>query len=98
MTEPIYEALVQWRAYTTLHEHLLTTDPRTADPRDLIGPLCSYGHERAACLLFAHHAGNCLGESYALVSELLDMARDGRRPRFGRELGLRAEDFGVQAP
>lgn len=91
--DPITEAFFLWPAYQTLHEYLLSTNTRTSDPRDFVGAVCAYGLDRASCLLYAHSHAACLGESYALVTELLDMARDGRRPKFAGELGLRAEDF-----
>lgn len=94
MNDPeLHEAFLLWPAWHTIHGHLLTTDARTSDPRDLIGPLVSYGHDRAACLLFAHHRGDSLAESHKLVGDLLTLAHNGRRPRYLAELGLCIEDF-----
>lgn len=87
------ELLVLWPAYQELHGHLLSTDPRHSDPRDLAGPLCAYGHTKAACLLHAHCIGDSLADSADIARTLLAMAQTGRRPRFGRELGLSIEDF-----
>lgn len=91
--DPTTEVFYLAPAYKRLHGHLLSTDPATADPRDWVGAVCAYGLDRASCLLYAHSHASCLGENYALVTELLDMAREGRRPRFAGELDLRAEDF-----
>jgi hypothetical protein len=93
----LHEVFVRWPAWQELHTHLLSTDCRTSDPCDLAGPLCAYGLDRAACLLYAHCIGSCLADSHAIVVELLRNAQQGRRPRFGAELNLRAEDFGISS-
>jgi hypothetical protein len=80
-SSPYEEAIVGRGVYRLLHEHLLSTDPETSDPRDLAGPLAHYGLDRAACLAYANHYGECVGESYRLVSDVLTLAREGRRPR-----------------
>lgn len=92
----LHETLVLWPAYQVLHAHLLTTDPRTSDPHDLVGPLAAYGHDRAACLLYAHLHGERLRDSMALVKRLDAWMHEGRRPRYGAEVGLSAKDFGVE--
>ena len=72
MTDAVlHEVFVRWPAWQELHTHLLTTDCRTSDPHDLVGPLCAYGIDRAACLLYAHHIGSCLADSHAIVVDLL---------------------------
>lgn len=85
--------LLHWCAYRALHEQLLSTDCRYSSPFDLYGPLCAYGPIKAACLLHAHYLGDSPAESYAIASRLMAMARDGKRPMNGPELGLTIEDF-----
>lgn len=53
----------------------------------------AHGDLRAACLLHAAYRGDTLRGSRALARELLAMCDDGRRPRYGHEIGLRLEDF-----
>ncbi len=89
----VYEGLQLWPGYQTLHEDLLSTDPRTSDPRDLAGPIRYFTPLRAACLLYASHIGGTLAESAAIVGTLLAMCEAGRRPRFLAELGITAEDI-----
>jgi hypothetical protein len=88
-----YEAFVLYEAYKLIHEQLLSTNPLTADTRDLVGPLAHYGHRRAACLLHAQYVGTTLRHSYQLVADINAMLHQGQRPRCLAELGLTADDL-----
>ncbi len=82
----LYEVFVLWAAYQVLHEHL-GGDPRTSDPRDLIGRVAAWGHDRAAAALFAGATALDLDDAAHVLDELLELAAAGRRPRYGREFG-----------
>ena len=83
-----------WPAYRLLHEHLQpSSDPLTADPFDLVGPLRHYGITKAYCLLHSHDMGDTLQESGAIVGGLLAMCEMGVRPRTLGEVGMQREDF-----
>lgn len=93
MNDHAYEAFVLYEAYKLIHAQLLTTDPKHSDPFDLIGPLASYGHGRAACLLHAQHLGPTLRSSYQLVVDVNELLHQGQRPVCLAELGLIADDL-----
>jgi len=82
----LYEVFVQWAAYQELHE-VLGGDPRTSDPRDLIGKVAAYGHDRAAAAIVDSYLLVDIDDAELVLGELLDLAATGRRPRYGRELG-----------
>lgn len=81
----VYEALVLWRAYQELHKRL-GGDPRTSDPRDLIGKVAAYGHDRAAAAIFDSASTTSLADADHVLRELLELASTGRRPRYGNEI------------
>jgi hypothetical protein len=81
----VYEVFVQWPAYMELHDRL-GGDPRETDPRDLIGRVAAYGHDRAAATIFAGGVTADLDDAAHVLDELLELAHDGRRPRYGREM------------
>lgn len=81
----VYELFVQWPAYMELHDRF-GTDARTADPRDLIGKIAAFGHDRAAAAIFAGCVTIDLVAAEHVLCELLALAHDGRRPRYGREI------------
>jgi hypothetical protein len=89
----ITEAFHLWPAWATLVEYVSRSRPAEADPHDIYGAACASEPDRLAALLYAHHHAETLDDAAALLGELLAMARDGRRPRFGRELGLTREMF-----
>lgn len=82
----IYEAFVQWRAYAELHELVCGGDARTSDPGELVAGVEHFGHERAAAAIFAGGVIPCLDDACHILDELLALAADGRRPRYGREI------------
>lgn len=84
--EELYEVLVLWGAYQDLHERL-GGDPRTADPRDLIGKVAAFGRARAASAIFASACTTDLADAEHVLDELLELAARRRRPRYGAELG-----------
>lgn len=86
MRDVFYEVFVQWGAYGELWSRLSGDDARTADPRDLIGKVAAYGYDRAAAAIFAAGITADLGDAEHVLSELLDLAAAGRRPRYGREI------------
>lgn len=81
----LYEIFVQWPAYQELHERL-GGDGRTSDPRDLIGKVAAYGHDRAASAIFAGGVTADLADAEHVLGELLELAAAGRRPRYGAEI------------
>jgi hypothetical protein len=88
------EFLVLWPAWQEIVENVtLNTDPRTVEPQRVFGAACGCDQDRLAALLFGRMVGDTLDEAHDILREILAMARDGRRPRFGIELGLRPEDF-----
>ena len=93
----IQECLIHWPGWISLHTRLLTTDPRTSDPHDLAGPIQHYGIFRAACLLHAEGIGQTLADSAQIAGHLLAMAQNGKRPRYGKEMGLTAAHFAERA-
>lgn len=84
-TTELYEVFVQWGAYSELHERL-GGDARTSDPRDLIGKVAAYGHGRAAAAIYAGGMTADLADAEHVLGELLELAADGRRPRYGNEI------------
>ncbi len=81
----LYEVFVLWAAYSELHERF-ADDARTADPRDLIGRVAAYGHERAAAAIFVAGVTTDLDDARHVLHELLELAADNRRPRYGIEV------------
>ncbi|MEJ7824939.1 MAG: hypothetical protein WKF48_05895 [Solirubrobacteraceae bacterium] len=81
----VYEVFVLWSAYQELHERL-GGDARTSDPRDLIGKVAAYGHDRAAAAIFADGVATSLADAERVLGDLLALAAQGRRPRYGREI------------
>jgi hypothetical protein len=84
-SDELYEVFVLWGAYGELHERL-GGDPRHSDPRDLIGKVAAFGHQRAAAAIFAGGMTTDLAEAEHVLGELLELAVDGRRPRYGNEI------------
>lgn len=89
MTDPVLrEAFILWPAWGCLVEYVSRTNPAEADPQSIYGSLMACDTERLIALLYAHHHGNTIDEAGELLVDILWMANDGARPRFGRELGL----------
>lgn len=95
--EATRELFVYWPAWREIVEYVTTCDPRTVQPQDVFGAACATDLERLACLLYGRQTGNDLEHARAILRLLLLNAREGRRPRYGCEFGLTAEDFGVTA-
>jgi hypothetical protein len=93
----IREIFEYWPAWADLVEWVSTEDPRTADPHSIFGAACGCERDRLAARLYGGGHGNSLEEAAELLELILDMAEQGKRPRYGRELGLTAEHFGVES-
>lgn len=92
MIDPlIREAFELWPAWCTIVGHISRSDPRDACPQSVYGSALATDRDRLAALLYAHHHGESMSDANALLTELLAMAKAGRRPRFGRECGLTRE-------
>lgn len=88
----LYEVFVLWSAYNELHERV-GGNARTSDPRDLVGKVAAYGHERAAAAICAEGIAIDFQEGQLVLAELLALAANGRRPRYGNEI---TPDFHTQ--
>lgn len=90
---PVREWLVLWPVWQEIAGYVSTGDPRTVDPHDIYGAACGYDRDRLAACLYGCYLGDSLDEAHGLLAEVLALAQNGRRPRFGRELGFTAELF-----
>lgn len=89
----VREFIWLWPAWTIVVEHVTRSDPRTVEPQSVFGAACAVDRDRLAALLYGHHIGDSLEDAQSVLEELLVMARDGKRPRYGAELGLTREMF-----
>jgi hypothetical protein len=89
------EMFVYWPAWDVLVQHVSRDHPRDACPHSVYGAAMAADHDRLAALLYGHHVGDTLQEATDVLDDLLLMARDGTRPRFGAEMGLGPEVFGL---
>lgn len=89
----VHEWLVLWPAWQSIASYVSRDDPRTADPCSVFGAACAVDHDRLAARLYGEHLGDSLEDAASILDELLEMARAGRRPRYGAELGLTREMF-----
>lgn len=89
------EVFILFGAWGTLAEHLATRDddPRTVDPHDIYGRACTADRDRLIALLYGHGHGESMLDAEDILGEVLALAVQGRRPRFGREVGLAPEEF-----
>lgn len=89
------EVFILWGAWGTLAEYLTTRDidPRTVDPHDVYGRACAADRDRLIALLYAHGHGDSMLEAEEILGEVLALAVEGRRPRFGNEVGLALGEF-----
>jgi hypothetical protein len=62
---------------------------------DLAGRLCAY-EDRPAHLLYVRSIAPTLDDARHAVDAIVALLWKGRRPRYGREIGLTAEAFGVK--
>jgi hypothetical protein len=93
--DAIREAFVLWALWSDLAQQFSREHPTTVDPHDIYGRACAADHRRLVSLMYGMgHGGNPV-EAGELLAEVLAMAADGRRPRFGRELGLTRETLGL---
>jgi hypothetical protein len=86
--DPIYEAFVLYPAWGTLVEYVSRSAPREACPQSIYGSLAAGDRDRLAALLYAHHNVDSLDEADMVLEDLMVMAREGRRPRYAREMGF----------
>lgn len=93
----IREIFYLWPAWADLVEYVSTEDPRKADPHSVFGAACGIERDRLAARLYGGGHGDSLEEAAELLEHILDMAQEGKRPRYGREVGLTAKDFGVES-
>jgi hypothetical protein len=96
MPDPLREMFSLWGVWQELVSFLSTDRARACDPHTLFGIACSIEPDRLAALIYGHGIGQDLDEATELLEEVLDMAREGRRPRCGVELGLGPETFGLR--
>jgi hypothetical protein len=94
----VRELLVLWPGWQTLVGHVSTSEPLTADPQSVVGAACACDRDRLVALLYAHQIGDTIDDAEEILSELLAGAAQGRRPRTGRELGLRPWMFAPGQP
>jgi hypothetical protein len=91
----LHEMFVLWPAWDTLVSHVSSQHPREACPHSVYGAAMAADHDRLAALLYGHQVGETLQDATNVLDDLLLMARDGARPRFGAEMGLTPETFGL---
>jgi hypothetical protein len=89
------ECFVYWPAWDVLVQHVSSSHPRDADPHSVYGAALACDHGRLAALLYGNQVGDTLREATDVLDDLLLMAQSGVRPRFGAEMGLGPEVFGV---
>jgi hypothetical protein len=94
----LHEMLVLWPAWDTLVHHVSTDHPRDACPQSVYGAAMACEHDRLAALLYGSQVGDTLQEATDVLDDLLLMAQSGVRPRFGAEMGLTPETFGLPRP
>jgi hypothetical protein len=94
VTDPVlHEMFVLWPAWQTIVDYVSREDAKAAEPQSIYGSACALDQDRLAALLYAHCQADTLDEGRDLLADLLLMARDGVRPRYGRELGFTREMF-----
>jgi hypothetical protein len=94
VTDPVlHEAFVLWPAWQTIVEYVSREDAKTAEPQSVYGAACAVDQDRLAALLYAHAVADSAEDARDLLADVLLMARDGVRPRYGRELGFTREMF-----
>jgi hypothetical protein len=91
------EMLVYWPAWDVLVQYVSSSHPRDADPQSVYGAALACEQDRLAALLYGNQVGATLTEAADVLDDLLLMAQSGVRPRFGRELGLGPEVFGLSS-
>jgi hypothetical protein len=89
------EMFVYWPAWDALVSYLSKDHPRDVCPQSIYGAAMANEHDRLAALLYGHQVGATLQEATDVLDDLLLMAKDGARPRFGAEMGLGPETFGL---
>ena len=83
-----HEALHLYPAWGALCGYLASgTDPRTIDPRDMVGLVAAWDTDRAVSYLHAHGHADSLLAAEDVLGDLLTMASQGRRPRYAIEIG-----------
>jgi hypothetical protein len=94
MTDPaLHEMFVLWPAWQTIVEYVSREDARTVEPQSVYGAACAADQDRLAARLYAHAHADSVDDGRDLLADLLLMARDGVRPRYGREMGFTREMF-----
>jgi hypothetical protein len=90
----LYEVFVLWPAWQTIVEPHLMPDEHatTVDPIVIYDRFVAVDDPqkigRLAALLYARSNADTIGEGFLLLTELLVMARAGRRPPLASEAGL----------
>lgn len=85
---PVYCALV-----TYLRPGYEVLGPTTS-PGDLVGQICAYDMRQLAHLIVGHcyHTVPDVDEAQELISDVLEMCKQGRRPRYLLE--MKVDDLG----
>ena len=91
------EMFIYWPAWDVLVGYVSQDHPRDACPQSVYGAAMAIDPDRLAALLYGHQVGESLEDAGEILADLLLMARDGARPRFGAEMGLGPEMFGLPA-
>lgn len=93
MNDLFVELFEDWPTWATLVGYLSRSKPTTADPQSIYGAACAVEQDRLACRIYGSGIGSSLDHATEILNRVLAMAREGRRPRFGRELGIDVQDF-----
>lgn len=91
--DPIRELFVLWPAWQEIVEYVSQRHPAEACPQSIYGAACAVPRDRLTARLYSASVGDTLDEAEGILCDLLRAARDGHRPRTGRELGLTREMF-----
>jgi hypothetical protein len=93
VSELLHEFFNLWPAYQEICGYVTREDPREADPYSVFGAACAVEPDRLAARLYGAHIGDSLEECEEILFEVMSGLREGKRPRFGREMGLTPEMF-----
>lgn len=93
----IREVFYLWPVWADLVEYVSMDHPREADPQSVFGAACALDRDRLVARLYGGGHGDSIEEAAELLELILELAQAGRRPRYGREVGLTAESFGVES-
>jgi hypothetical protein len=87
------ELLVLWPAWAEIVKYVTRDEPHAADPQSVFSSACAAERDRLAARLYGFYVGDTLAEAERILDEVLELAKAGRRPRSGTEMGLTADMF-----